>query len=245
MSSFAKLLLLQIRENETVRAEEHSSFAKHGAIAPSQIDIHNVFDTPNFDSSILKGYDGLFIGGASEASVLEPDRYPFVQNIIQLCNDCIAQEIPVFASCFGFQAAVLAFGGEIIRDTHDFEMGTYPLKLTDKASQDSIYFSTPNNFMAVSVHQEKAIETPENCELLAFTDHCVHSFKYIDKPFWAFQFHPELDRECLTKRLEVYSEKYTENREHFQKIIDALKETPESNLLVKHFIEFIDKKKDR
>ena len=40
-----------------------------------------------------------------------------------LFDVCLDRGQPVFASCFGFQAAVVGLGGTLIRDETDFEMG--------------------------------------------------------------------------------------------------------------------------
>ena len=39
-----------------------------------------------------------------------------------------------------------------------------------------------------------------------------------------------------SKTLDIYKEKYTEDKEHFNKVIDSLKDTPQSNQLVTNFI---------
>ena len=231
-----KLLLIQIRQNTDVKKEEVSSFAKFGNIKIEQIDVFDVFTNEPIPESLLIEYHGILIGGASEASVLEPKRYPFVPNIKEAINTCIRLNISVFASCFGFQVAVLALGGEIIRDKTDFEMGTIPIKLTEAAKHDPCFKNVVTPFIAVSVHQEKAIELPNKCIKLAYTQKCIHAFKLIDKPFWAFQFHPELDDICLKERLSVYKEKYTEDSSHFQKIIEDITPTPDSNALVANFV---------
>lgn len=232
-----KMLLLQIRQDPKVRVEEHTSFAKHGKLNLTQIDILNVFDSPDFDFSIVNKYDAVFVGGASEASVLEPQKYSFVSHAINFLKYLIEIKKPVFASCFGYQLAVLALGGQIIRDTENFEMGTYQIKLTDAASSDTLLKGIENNFWMVSVHQEKALTVPSDCELLGFTDDSTHLFKVKDAPFWAFQFHPELDLECLTSRLKAYQDKYTDGDDHFDKVIDSLKPTPISNELVSLFVD--------
>lgn len=232
-----KLLLLQIRENEVVRREEHESFADYSGLAMEQIEILNVFDTPEFENSVIEGFDGLLIGGASEASVLEPEKYKFLPSCLKLIQFVIDQKIPTFASCFGFQMAVIALGGEVSRNTEEFEMGTLPISLTESSKDDPVYGGINNQFMAVSVHQESSFETPRDCTKLAFTEICLHSFKVNDAPFWAFQFHPELDKKRLTERLGVYRDKYTDDKDHFDKIINSLQETPESNRLVQNFIQ--------
>lgn len=232
-----KALLLQIREDKRVQTEELESFAKYAQLEVSQFKTHNVFERPCFGAEILNDVDLLFVGGASEASVSDPIKYPFVQSIKNLMNEAINRNLPTFASCFGFQAAILALGGVITKDTKNFEMGTYPIRLTEHAAQDPIFKNTPDGFYAVSVHQEKATELPSQCILLAYTSECCHSFRVVNKPFWAFQFHPELDKKCLQERLGIYKDKYTQDQEHFQEIINSVQETVESNNLVKNFVD--------
>ena len=57
-----KILLLQIRDDANVRKEELESFAKYSELDLAQIDV-------------LNGYHALYVGGASEANVLEPQKY--------------------------------------------------------------------------------------------------------------------------------------------------------------------------
>ncbi len=234
-----KTLLIQIRDKPEVRQEEHSSFCEFSGLRPDQIEIFNVFDQPHFSGNVVDGYDGVFVGGASEASVLEPERFPFVGNSIDLMRYCIEHSIPVFASCFGYQLAVLALHGKIVSDEKDFEMGTLPIHLSEAAKHDPIYYDTPSPFMAVSVHRQRAVATPDNCIELASTDVCSHSFKVVDKPFWAFQFHPEVDRRILIERLTVFKSQYTDGDDHLNEVLTTAVETPESNHLLKKFVDRI------
>ena len=234
-----KTLLIQIRQNPKIQAEEIDSFMRYGHIPEGQLDVWNVFDNPSFGPEILEGYHAIFVGGASEASVLEPETYPFVHNLIEVQRACIQQRIPCFASCFGFQTAVLALDGVMVKDTTDFEMGTIEIKLTSAALEDPLFRDAPNPFLAVSCHQEKTLSTPAGTTQLAFTNACCHSFKVNDAPFWAFQFHPELDRTCFVERLSAFRDHYTETDDHFERVARGFKETPESNLLVRAFIERI------
>lgn len=232
-----RVLLLQIRQDPGVRREELESFGNYSRLPMDRIDVHNVFDRPEFDADVLDGYDALFVGGASEASVLERERYPFVVPSFALMRVCIERRLPVFASCFGFQLAVLALGGRIVRDERDFEMGTIPIGLTDAARTDPLFRDTPDGFMAVSVHRERATEAPAGCVTLARTEPCVHAFRVRGCPFWAFQFHPEVDRARLVERLTVYKDHYTDGDEHLEAVLAAAEETPESNVLVGKFVE--------
>jgi len=232
-----RVLLMQIRDQARVREEELQSFLAYSGLAAEQIDVLNVFDTQEFGPEVLTGYDALFVGGASEASVLEPDIYPFVPSCIALLQHCLEKDIPVFASCFGFQLAVIALGGEIVRDQSGYEMGTPPIYLTDAAKNDPVFAGTNDGFHAISVHMERAPALPDCCELLAYTEACPHSFRVKGKRFWAFQFHPEVDRETLVERLTIYKAKYTDDDGHLDAVLENTVDTPESNALVGKFVE--------
>lgn len=232
-----KILLMQIRKDLRIKKQERTAFATYAGITEEQLDVLDVFATPNFDESILTNYDALFIGGTSEANVLKPNENSFLPSAYKLINHCLDKNFPVFASCFGFQMAVMALDGEILHQEEGFEMGTIPISLTNEAKDDPLHYDQPNGFYAVSVHKQKAVELPENCIMLSYTDQCIHSFRVIDKPFWGFQFHPEVSKEHLVERLGIYQDQYTENADHFTKIINNAQDTPESAALVGKFVD--------
>ncbi|WP_221074647.1 type 1 glutamine amidotransferase [Agarivorans aestuarii] len=231
------ILLIQIRDDTDTRIEELASFSHFCGIALEQIRVLNVFDKPKCGDFSLDNIDAVLVGGSSEASVLEPERYPFVSEIQQLLLRCIAQRLPTFASCFGFQLAVLALGGKIVHQARDFEMGTLAISLSEYAEEDVLFGSLPNPFMAVSVHRDSALSLPEGCVSLAFTKHCVHALKVSSAPFWASQFHPEVNRSILVQRLSQFREHYTQGDNHLQQVLTAAQETPHSNGLLKAFID--------
>lgn len=116
-------------------------------------------------------------------------------------------------------------------------MGTLPIQLTPAARKDIIFHDNTDGFLAVSVHRERAVQLPENCILLANTENCPHAFRIAGKPFWATQFHPEVDRQVLVDRLKIYMDRYTDGEEHFMRLTRTFADTPESNRLVRKFIE--------
>lgn len=232
-----KILLMQIRDDDVVIAEEHDSFARHSGLRKEQFSLLNVFETPAFPANRVDAFDALFIGGSSNVNVLKTDQLPFIQNAAEMLFYCIEIAKPVFASCFGHQLVVKALGGEIISDADEHEMGTIPIRLTAKARTDLLYHDVPDGFLAVSVHQERALETPSGCELLAYTDMCIHGLKVKEKPIWTTQFHPEVDKQVLVERLTRYAKKYTSGADQLQSVIDSAKETPESNRLLKNFVD--------
>lgn len=234
-----RLLLLQIREDPRVRKEEHESFAAYAGLRPDQIEILNVFDTPSFDADVLGGFDGLLVGGSSSASVLEDATYVFLPYARALMRHCIEEKVPVFASCFGFQLAVQELGGVITRDRVNFEMGTLPIEVLPEAAGDPIFGGLGKSVLAVSVHQESALACPSGCVELARTSVCCHAFRVVGAPFWAFQFHPELNRACVEQRLRIYQESYLDDDGHLDDVIANLRDTPQANAMVRSFVESV------
>lgn len=235
-----RILYLQIRNDPVTRVEELQEFARHSQLNEKQFTILNVFDEPIFSSDCADAYDAVFVGGSSDASVLKPDQYPFIHPAKKLLKHCVEQSIPVFASCFGFQLGVEALGGIVIHDPQRMEMGIYPMQLTPAASEDQLFADIPDPFLVVSGHKERAIKLPPHTQLLAFTERCpYHAFKVMDKPFYGFQFHPEVDHHDLAARITRYQDRYLESDGALQSILDNLHPTPESNQLIQKFVDRI------
>lgn len=233
-----RILYLQIRQDRLTRAEELQEFVVYSGMEASQFTVLNVFDTPFFQSDCVDPYDALFVGGSSDASVLDPQGYPFVKPAQNLMAYCETHSVPVFASCFGFQLAVEALGGKVILDAEHMEMGVYRLQLSALAHEDLLFHDSPHEFMVISGHKERALKLPSQMVCLASTVQCpYHAFKVNDRPFYGFQFHPELNPQDLASRIRRYKAQYLENDAHLEQILAALRETPESNQLLSKFVD--------
>lgn len=235
-----RILYLQIREDDATRAEELQEFIAYSGLENHQFVVLNVFDTPNFDANRASACDAVFIGGSSDASVLNSLRYPFVEDAKTLLAYCVQESIPVFASCFGFQLAVEALGGQVIADPDRMEMGVYPMQLSPAAQDDVLLHDVSSGFLAISGHKERALTLPDRTVCLASTERCpYHALKVIDKPFYGFQFHPELNPQDLAIRIRRYQSRYLEDDDHLQEILASLQETPDANQLIAKFVDRI------
>lgn len=234
-----KILLLQIREDEETMLEEFYEFVQFSELHEDQFTKLNTFKTINFPPSIIDDYDALFVGGSSDASVLNVEDYLFVPHCKNLIRYCFDKNIPVLASCFGFQIAMEELGGKVILDKENMEMGIYPINLHPEAKDDPLLYDYPDSFCAVSGHKERANKIPSDCILLASSELCpYHIVKFINKPIYCFQFHPEVDKKDLLTRITRYQMRYLDSSEKLQQIIDeSTHETPYSNKIVKDFID--------
>lgn len=236
-----KILLLQIREDELTMLEEYQEFVQFSKLEPSQIDKLNVFNHRTFCPSIINGYDALFIGGSSDATVQDMETYYFIHSCKDLVRACYQRNIPVLASCFGFQVAVEEFGGKVIVDQPNMEMGLYQIELSEQASNDPLLHDYPAAFWAVSGHKERAISLPKEAIHLGQSALCpYHIFTFPNKPFYAFQFHPEVDTKDLITRITRYQTRYLGSDDSLQKVIDgAIHPTTLSNQIIENFIDRI------
>jgi len=241
MKNFAdlRILLLQIRDDEETMLEEYLEFVELSGLHEQQFTVLNTFRTPEFSPDCVLDYDALFVGGSSDASVLKPELYPFVHNCRGLIRYCYEHDIPVLASCFGFQLLTVEFGGTIILDEANQEMGLYEITLNDDAMRDPLLNDMPRTFYAVSGHRERAIKLPNIVTPYASSKLCEHHmFKANDKPIYGFQFHPEVTTKDLISRISRYRDRYLKNAEELQAVLDgATFETPESNGLIRKFVE--------
>lgn len=235
-----RILLLQARGDRATQQEELSEFIRFSGLAAEQFTVLNGFACDDFTPDCIQGFDALFIGGSSDATVLKPDLYPFVPQAMDLILACIEQGIPVLASCFGFQLAVQALGGRVIVDRAAMEMGTYPLYLTPAGVADPLFAGFPNPFWAISGHQERALTLPAGATLLAYSELCpYHAFRLEGKPFYAFQFHPEVDDRDLLARIRRYCDRYQLSTADLENLKQTARPTPYANQLIRRFVAVV------
>jgi len=234
-----KILYFQIRDDEETKAEELVEFSEYSGLSADQFRVANVFEEPDFPSSMAEDFDAVFVGGSSDASVMKPEKYLFVPKLEAVLRWCAENDKPVFASCFGFQAAVTGLGGEMMIDERNVGRENIEINVTDEGKKDELFKDVGDSITTISWHKERAKTLPEGVVVLATSDTCPYdAFKLPGKPFYAFQFHPEIGRKGLVSRLSRYIHRYvSDGDEALQHVIDNCQETPESNALVRKFVD--------
>ncbi|MFI4873776.1 MAG: type 1 glutamine amidotransferase [Blastopirellula sp. JB062] len=205
MSKRLRFLLLQIRNSDDpIRSQEIACFATALHCAPAQIE---PFDLLGGEPSerLLSQVDMVVIGGSGHYSVASDAQWLHValaglRRIVEL-------EIPLFGSCWGFQALSRALGGRVIHDLEHAELGTRELFLTPAGREDRLFASLGPRFAAYMGHEDRVIQLPPGVTLLASSERVPQqAFRVNDKPIYCTQFHPELTRETLLQRIQAYPE---------------------------------------
>ncbi len=234
--SFTYLLIQARRLEDPVRGEERLAFAEKLGCDVSQIHTVDMTRDP-LGEHLLEGVDAVLVGGSGHYSVLDGD--PGINAGIDFLGELADRGFPTFASCFGFQALVLALGGEVITDEDNAEVGTFEVSLTSAGAADPIFRSLPPRFLAQEGHKDRAVRMPGGVDNLAASDRAPYqALKVHGAPVYATQFHPELDRASQRLRFGRYMTEYGRlfGEARARAIMDSIRHTPETDALLQVFV---------
>ena len=216
-------------------AQEVRCFARSLPCTLSHIEVFDLLSgAPS--TSALKRTDVVLIGGSGEHSVVRGG--PWLPRALETMAELHAKSLPTFASCWGFQAMAQALGGTVITDRDRAEVGTAWVELTHEGEADPVFGPLGKRFRVPIGHEDVVTEIPKSARLLASSDLVENqAFVFVDKPIYATQFHPELNRTDLVARLTKYRE-YLPLTGHksIKEFEDNTPETPESESILPRFL---------
>ena len=200
-----RYLLLQTRNaGDPMAAQEVRCFARALECEISAISVFDLIGSaPSVDT--LQQADMVLLGGSGHYSVAtrasdprpKPSRpySPWLDRTLDTLREIHRLAKPTFASCWGFQAMARAMGGECVNDVPNAEVGTIELQLTDAGRDDPVFGTLPPQFTAQAGHEDHVIQLPPDAELLASSTRVKEqAFRFVGRPIYCTQFHPELDR---------------------------------------------------
>lgn len=241
MPTQPKLLLIQARlDDDPMRLHELYAFCEQTGLPPEAFVPFNVV-TQTPQASTFEGIDAVMVGGSGDFSFVK-NELAFRDLMFGMIQDVIDKRIPMFASCFGFQAIVETLGGKLGRMEGDGEVGTFTVELTEQAEQDPVFDHMPPSFYAQLGHLDEAVELPENCINLCRSELTRHqALRIKNAPVVATQFHPELSKQANLERYIHYMSHYKKPGisldEAIQRAEEEYFESPESSSLIRKFLQ--------
>jgi GMP synthase (glutamine-hydrolysing) len=240
-----RYLLLQTRNSgDPMAAQEVRCFARTLGCPISAIEVFDLLSAvPTIDK--LRQADMLLFGGAGHYSAAsepgDPRPRPWLERVLDCMREIHRLAKPTFASCWGFQAMARAMGGKCIHDLPNAEVGTIALHLTSAGMADPLFGQLPPAFAGQAGHEDHVVQLPPDAMLLASSDRVPEqAFRFIGRPIYCTQFHPELDRPALLERVVAYPEYVARiARVPFDDFIRSCGETPEANLLLRRFAAMV------
>jgi GMP synthase (glutamine-hydrolysing) len=245
-----RYLLLQTRNaGDPMAAQEVRCFARALECEISAISVFDLIGSaPSLDT--LQQVDMLLLGGSGHYSIAtnasvsgEPSRSrlhsQWIERVLDTLREIHRIAKPTFASCWGFQAMARAMGGECVNDMPNAEVGTIELQLTDAGRIDPIFGALPPKFAAHAGHEDHVTQLPPDAELLASSERVKEqAFRFIGRPIYCTQFHPELDRTAMLERVTAYPEYIARiARISFDEFVNNVRETPDANSLLRRFVK--------
>lgn len=207
----ARILLLQARlHTDPMAPHEHQCFADALRVPRAQITVHDGILSPP-DASVLARHDMMVIGGSGDFSVTDgeawlPPFFTFLRDVV------VERRFPTFGSCFGFQALVVAGGGEVITDLDRSEIGTFDVDVTPAGQDDPLFAALSPRFTVQLGHKDRATGLPAGYVHVASTERCPYqAFRLRGSHVVATQFHPELSRAATITRYKHYLSLYQLN----------------------------------
>ncbi len=234
-----RFLLLQVRnDDDPMREHEIECFARSFRCSPDQIQIFDLLSGVPSDET-LDSTDVVLLGGSGDYSVARGG--PWLPAALETMRELYEYSKPTFASCWGFQAMARAMGGEVVTDHDLAEVGTATLELTPAGRRDPVFGPLGQTFSVQIGHEDIVTKLPPGAVLLASSRTVPNeAFRFEGKPIYCTQFHPELDRTGLIKRIAYYPE-YLPLTGHttLDEFAAATPETPETEAILRRFLSVV------
>ncbi|MBU0647619.1 type 1 glutamine amidotransferase [Patescibacteria group bacterium] len=237
------ILVLQFRMDKSL-AHERSCLLSMGGFNKSELHFVNVLDgrsrLPKLDE--LDEYRGVILGGAGAVNISDwsKEMKEKIMFIKPLVKRVIKKDLPMLNICFGHQLLIYFLGGKIEADDKQAETGTCEIHLTKEGLKSSLLAGLPKSFWAVVGHKDSVVRLPKGAKILAYSDACRVEAYQIKKNIFGVQFHPELDKEGMEFRLELFPS-YA-SRKKRGKILRDYRETPLAAKVLRNYKEICNSK---
>jgi len=181
----------------------------------------------------LSNFDAIIITG-SHAMVTDQEDWseallPYIREMYQ-CN------IPVLAICYGHQLVAKALGGESGFHPKGPEPGTVEVITTEQAATDELFHALPKSFRVNVAHSQTVLQKPSTAVVLAANNFEPHQALRMGN-IWSVQFHPEFNRETTQFYVREIAEQIRDHQGDVEAIYRNCQDTPDSELLLKRFVE--------
>ena len=133
------------------------------------------------------------LGGRASAH----DDHPWMAAERDLLRAAHEEEVPVVGVCLGCQILAAALGGAVGPLPDGIEAGWQDVHLTPAGAEDPLFAGVPWTARQVQWHREQVTEVPPGARVLAKSPRCPVQAWVLGLRTYAFQFHPEADRDTL------------------------------------------------
>ncbi len=237
MTRQPSFLLLQVRNpDDPMREHEVECFSRALRCNRDQSRVFDLLSGVPTEPE-LDEVDVVLLGGSGDYSVAKGG--PWLPAALETMRQLHETSKPTFASCWGFQAMARAMGGEVVTDRSRAEVGTHWLELTPEGKKDPVFGPLGDRFPVLIGHEDIVTRLPEGATLLASSASVENeAFRFVGRPIYCTQFHPELDRDGIITRIAQYPA-YLRLAGHdtLEEFSAATPETPETEAILRRVVK--------
>ncbi|QGF25268.1 glutamine amidotransferase [Raineyella fluvialis] len=200
-------LLLATRAEDAIADDEFAAVVRHGGLQPGQV-VRLRVDREPIGELDLDAWSGILLGGSPFNSSDPVETKSAVQleveaELARVLDLVVEQDFPFLGACYGI-GTLGTHEGAVVDRTFAEPVGPVSVELTLAGRKDPLCAGLPTRFDAFVGHKEAVRELPSGAVLLATSDPCPVQMFRIKKNLYATQFHPELDADGLSRRIEEY-----------------------------------------
>lgn len=200
-------LLLAVRPEDVAADDEYAALLRTSGLDEGQL--HRVrLDQRALGEVDLDRWSGVILGGGpfqvsdTEQSKSEVQRR-IEADLGALLDQVVARDFPFLGACYGIGTLGRHQGAQVDRWFGE-PVGAVRITLTGDGAQDPLLGIADSTFGAFGGHKEAIRVLPPHATNLAASPDCpVQAFR-IRSRVYATQFHPELDLDGLTTRVQTY-----------------------------------------
>lgn len=208
-----RILLIHSRAHSANREGEHALYERAGLGLAHFGCISTLDDGLRWSDpvALLDGYDALIIGGSGDFDIdggrepHDPARLTsqiIIARLRPVIEYVLEHSLPVLGVCYGHQLIAEITAGKVARDSGQGKVGTYPVHLTAAGRQDSLFGDMPASFPAQYGHKDSIVSVPPEATILATGPSCRFAALRYGTRAYTTQFHPELTREDMMRRMQ-------------------------------------------
>tara|TARA_R110002096_G_scaffold435548_1_gene661472 strand:- start:139788 stop:140630 length:843 start_codon:yes stop_codon:yes gene_type:complete len=146
----------------------------------------------------LEQYDGIIWTGSS-LNIYDNDTA--ITRQIDFMKECFKRDVKIFGSCWGLQVAVVATGGQVVKNARGREVGiARNIVTTEDGKHHPLYKNKRGPFDANAIHLDHVEELPPGAVVLSgneISEVQAVEIKRGNAVFWGVQYHPEFDLEYM------------------------------------------------
>lgn len=199
--------LLASRSEDLAADDEYASFLRHGGLRPEEL-VRVRMEAGTFTPLDLDRFAGVILGGSPFTASVAEERKSAVQRRVEaelgpVLDEVLRRDLPFLGVCYGVGTLVGRAGGTV-DGTYAENTSAARVTVTEAGRRDPLLRDLPETFEAYVGHKEACTALPPGAVVLATSEACPVQMLRIGANQYVTQFHPEMDRDALVTRIEVY-----------------------------------------